>query len=129
MAFVPFASWRWRKYAHEYRALSAYVHLLIPAFLHLAPADGPVNEPAQMSCVKFPRRALLSRFFGAAPYAPTGTGLFVLRRLQNHEKQYLTFRGYRNVAPSLLEALYGFGRGAQELGHLSLGFSQMVPNV
>jgi hypothetical protein len=63
---------------------------------------------------------MVSRFLRAAPYDPTGSGLFALSTLQGNKKKHLPFRVYRNIPPSLLKALYGFGGGTQELGHLLL---------
>ena len=123
LAFVPFASWRWQKQTHEYRALAAYLHLLLPAFSHGALTDGPVDEPAQMSCLKFPCGALLLDLLGTSLHDPTRSGPFVLRRLECHKKKGLALDIRRDIPPSLLEALYGLEGGAQELGHLLLRFS------
>jgi hypothetical protein len=39
---------RERQNRSEYLAFSAHLHLLVPAFLHLALADRPVDKPAKM---------------------------------------------------------------------------------
>jgi hypothetical protein len=117
------------KQAQIYPAFAAQVHFLLPAFLDLAPADRAVNKPAEMPCLKLPRRASVSRLVRAAPYFPTGSDLFALSTLQGRKKKQLAFRVYRNIPPPLFEALYGFGRSAQELGHLLLRFSQMLTDL
>lgn len=106
--------------ARKYPASAAQLHLLLPAFLHLALTDRPVNEPAEMPCLKFPCRAILPDLLRTSLYDPTGSGHFFLRILEGHEEKQLAFDMHRDAPPSLLEALYGFGRSAQELGHLLL---------
>ena len=94
----------------EHRAFPAYLHLLTPVLLHLALADGAVDEPAEVPCLKFPRGAVVSDLLRTSLDGPARSDLLILRRLQGHEKEDLAFRVHGNVAPSLLEALYGFGR-------------------
>ena len=113
LAFAPFSPRRWRKQARKYRALAAYLHLLLPAFSHGALADGPVDEPAQMSGLKFPCGALLPDLPGTSLHDPTGSGPFVLRRLERHKKKGLALDIRRDIPPSLLEALYGLEGGTQ----------------
>jgi len=122
LAFAPFSPRRWRKQARKYRALAAYLHLLLPAFSHGALTDGPVDEPAQMSCLKFPCGALLPDLLGASLHYPTGSGSFVLRRLERHKKKGLALDIRRDIPPSLLEALYGLEGGAQRAGPFAFAF-------
>ena len=62
----------------EYPTLSADLHLLLPAILHLALTDGPVDEPAKVPSPKFPRRAILSGFLRAFFYYPAGALPFTM---------------------------------------------------
>jgi hypothetical protein len=55
-------------------AASAYFHLLEPTPLGFSPADRPIDEPAEVTQVKFPRRACLPDFRGTVPNDPAGTG-------------------------------------------------------
>jgi hypothetical protein len=53
-------------------AASTDFHLLGPTSLRLSPADRSIDEPAEVTQVKFPRRAGLPSFGGTAPNIPTG---------------------------------------------------------
>jgi hypothetical protein len=97
--------------------------------LYGALTDGPVDEPTQMSCLKFPCRALLPDLPGTSLHDPAWSGSFVLRRLERHKKKGLALDIHRDIPPSLLEALYGLEGGAQELGHLLLRFSEKMTDL
>ena len=77
--FIAFAPRHWRKQIHEYRALPAYLHLTFPAFLRLATTDGSVDEPAEMSCLKFPCRALQPGPLGTSLHGPAWSGALGLK--------------------------------------------------
>jgi hypothetical protein len=112
----------------EYLALLAPLHLLVPAFLHLALADRPIDKPAKMPTLKFPCRAILPHPRGTLPYHPTRPVIFITGP-HRQKKVHLSLDIHRDVPPSLLKTLYGFGRNTQKLCHLSLSFSDMGPNL
>jgi hypothetical protein len=91
----------------EYLAFSAHFHLLVPAFLHLALADRPVDKPAKMPTLKFPRRAISSDLH------PTGSVPFIMAPFHDQEEEYLSFNMHGDVPPPLLKTLYCFKRNTQ----------------
>jgi hypothetical protein len=127
--FVPFALLRWRKDARKYRAPAAYLHLILPALLRGAFTDGPVDEPAQMSCLQLPCRALQPDLLGASLPDPTWSGSIGLKGFERHKKEHLALDMHRDAPPSLLQALYGFWRRTQYLGHLLLRFSEKMTDL
>jgi hypothetical protein len=104
---------RERQNRSEYLAFSAHLHLLVPAFLHLALADRPVDKPAKMPTLKFPRRAIFSDLHGTFSYHPTGSVPFIMTPFHDQEEEYLSFNMHGDVPPSLLKTLYGFKRNTQ----------------
>ena len=54
----------------KYRALPAEFHFFAPALLRLSAADGSIDEPAEMSCLEFPRRTVLTGLRSAASNLP-----------------------------------------------------------
>jgi hypothetical protein len=97
----------------EYLALSAHLDLLVPAFLHLALTDGPIDKPAKLPALKFPCRAISSDLHGTLSYHPTGLVPFVMGPHDGQKKEHLSFDMHRDISPSLLKTLYGFRRSAQ----------------
>ncbi len=106
-------------------AVSAYFHLLFPASLGRAPADRSVDEPAKVSGIELPCRAILPVLRWTAARQPAGLGLLGGAALECQKKQDLALDIHRNVPPALLEALNGLGRNTQNLCHLVLSFSEM----
>jgi len=91
-------------------------------------AHRSINKPAKVSTVKFPRRTCFPDFHGAFFYNPTGLLLPVSISLHSKKKEHLSLNMYRNISPSLFEALYGFKRGSEQFCQLALRFSQLAPN-
>ncbi len=60
-----------RQYASEYFALPAQFHFFLPGLLHLALTDRPIDEPAEVSDLKFPCRTVLLNLSSALSYHPT----------------------------------------------------------
>jgi hypothetical protein len=48
---------------------------------------------------------------------------------ESQKQKRVTFCMRWNLSPALFKALDGFGRNTQQLGHLSLGFSQVMPDL
>jgi hypothetical protein len=61
----------------KYFALTANLHLFLPAFLSFPMTDCSANAPAILACPKFPRRAILANFFGAFLQIPAGFAVFI----------------------------------------------------
>jgi hypothetical protein len=118
-----------RQCSSEYFTLSAHLYLLVPAFLHLALTDGPVDKPAKLPPLKFPCRAISSGLRRTPSYYPTVGFPFIMGPLHGKKKKHLSFNMHGDVPPSLLETLYGFERSTQYLCHLALSFSQMASNL
>ena len=97
----------------EYLASSAHLHLPVPAFLHFPLTDGPIDKPAKMPTLKFPRRAISPDLHGTFSYHPTGRVPFIMGPLHGQEKQHLSFNLHRDFPPSLLITSYGFERSTQ----------------
>jgi hypothetical protein len=97
--------------------------------LHLSLADRAIDKPAQMPTSKLPCRTVSSHLPRTLLYHPTGRTPLLMGSLSGQEKEHLSFGIGRNVSPSLLETLYGFGRNPQELCHFALAFSQMASNL
>jgi hypothetical protein len=104
---------RERQHRSEYLAFSAHLHLLVPAFLHLALTDRPVDKPAKMPTLKFPRRAISPDLHGTFSYHPTGSVPFIMAPSHDQEEEHLSFNMHRDFPPSLLKTLYGFKRNTQ----------------
>ena len=85
---------------------------------------GPVDEPAQITQFKFPRRAVLFAFPGAVLrrpaflFSPSVSGM---DSRENEQELPLNMRGH--FSPSLLKALYGLEGCAKKLGSLELGLA------
>jgi len=110
----------------EYLTLSAYFHLLLPAFLLTALANRPINKPAKISPLKFPCRTVLPNFHRTLSYHPTGPFFPGTRLFRGEKKKDLTFNVNGDIPPPLFKALYGFKRNTQYLCHLALRFSKML---
>ena len=54
----------------------ANLDLLPPVFMDNAPANGAINEPAQVSCLELPCRTLTLLFKGAFLLNPAGLLIF-----------------------------------------------------
>jgi hypothetical protein len=85
----------------------------VPAFLHLALADRPVDKPAKMPTLKFPRRAISPDLDGTFSYHPTGSVPFIMAPSHDEEEEHLSFNMHGDVPPSLLKTLDGFKRNTQ----------------
>ena len=118
-----------RQHRSEYLALSAHLHLLVPVFMHFALTDRPIDKPAKLPTLKFPCRAISPHPIGTLPYHPTRLVVFITGPHHRQKKVHLSLDIHRDVPPSLLKTLYGFGRNTQELRHLSLSFSDMGSNL
>jgi len=59
----------------EHFTFPAYFHLLAPAFLCLALTNRPINEPAKIFHLEFPRWTVLPDLGGTLSYRPTGSFL------------------------------------------------------
>ena len=97
-----------RQHASEYLALSAYLHLLLPAFLNLPLTDRAVDKPAKVANLKFPCRTILFNLRGALPYHPTAIDLLMRGLLQGQKKQELALSMHGDIPPPLLKTLHGF---------------------
>jgi hypothetical protein len=109
-------------------AFPTHFHLLAPASLHLAVADGPVYEPTNPPCAELPCRTIpsgLDRTFLNRPARAVSVDVGLL---QGQEKKRLALGMNRDPSPTLFKALYGLERNTQQLSHLHLGFSQLVSN-
>ena len=80
-----------------------------------------------MPGIKLPRGAFLLPLFGAMSRRPTGLPLFGSLVHQGKNEEGLAFDMYRDFAPPLFETLDGFRGNAQNLRHLVLCFSQVMP--
>jgi len=107
-------------------AFSAHLHFLIPAFLHLPLANGPIDEPAEIPHLELPRWTGLAGLQGATPNLPAEPNISATPSLHRPQEKHLALDMYRNLPPSLFKALNGFERGPQELGQLLLGLSQFL---
>lgn len=99
-----------------------------PAFLGFSLANRTVDEPAEMSCVEFPRWAGIPGLGRTAPNLPAGADLLHNPSFEGLQKENLTLDVHRHLPPTLLEALHCFKRCAQKLRHLFLGFPQLLPH-
>ena len=92
-------------------------------------AQRPVNEPAEMTTSKLPRRALLPCFWWTSLKVPAArtspfSGVFLCQ-----EKQHLPFDMDRDHSPALLKALYRLKGGTKQLGHLALRLSKPASDI
>lgn len=110
----------------KYRTLPANLHFLVPAILNLPPADGPVDEPAEVSRLEFPRRAVLTGLRGATPNLPAGAHVFIGLFFKGPQKEQLPLDVHRDFAPPLFEALNAPERRSQELRHFFLSFLKFL---
>jgi len=91
-------------------------------------ADGSVYEPADLPCAELPCRTIPSGLDSTLLHQPTRASSVDWGLLKGQKKKRLAFGVNRDPSPALFKALYGLERNAQELGHLQLGFSQVVSN-
>lgn len=92
--------------------MAANLHLVLPAFLNFAVADGPIDEPADMACLKFPGRAIHPHFLRALPHYPTRLELPISAFQQGKKKQLLPLDMNGDTPPSLLETLHSLSGNA-----------------
>jgi hypothetical protein len=111
----------------EYLAFPAYFHFFGPAFLSFSLAYRTVDEPAEMSHMKFPGWTGLPGLGRAAANIPAGTDLLTTPSSQGLQKEQLALHVDRHFPPTLLKALHGLKRCPQELGHLLLGLPKFSP--
>jgi hypothetical protein len=110
----------------KYRALPANSHFFAPAILNLPPADGPVDEPAEVSRLEFPRRAVLTGLRRATPNLPAGAHVSIALFLKGPQKEHLPLDVHRNSSPPLFEALNAPERRSQELRNFLLSFFKFL---
>jgi hypothetical protein len=110
----------------KYRTLPANFHLFAPAILNLPPADGPVDEPAEMSRVEFPRRAVLTGLRRATSNLPAGAHFFIGPLFKGPQKEHLPLDVHRDSSPPLFEALNAPERRSQELRDFLLSFFKFL---
>jgi hypothetical protein len=113
----------------KHPALAAYLHFFLPRWLQLSLTNGAVDEPAEVPELEFPGRAVFPRISRAVLNGPASPVFLVLPQLPAEKKQDLSFYMRGNSSPALLKALYGFDRGSQQVGHLALGFSQLMTDL
>jgi hypothetical protein len=89
--------------------------------LSLSVAYRAVDEPAEMACVEFPRRAGIPGLGRTAPNIPAATDLLADSSLQGLQEENLALHVRRHLPPTLLKALNCLKRCSQELPHLLLG--------
>jgi hypothetical protein len=102
-------------------AFPAYFHFFGPAFLSLSLAYRTVDEPAEMSHMKFPGWTGLPGLGRAAANIPAGTNVFPTPFLESPQKKHLALDVHRHFPPTLFKALNGLKRCPQELRHFLLG--------
>ena len=110
----------------KYRTLPANPYLLAPAILNFPPADGSIDEPAEVSRFEFPRRAFLTSLRRTTPNFPAGSHVSVGLFFNGPQKEHLPFDVHRNSSPPLFEALNAPERRSQEVGHFLLGFLKFL---
>jgi hypothetical protein len=108
-------------------AFSTDLHLLTPVLLRLPAADRPVDKPAEMACLEFPRRASFAGLGRTIPNVPAGPNPLHVRFLHRQQKQHLSFNVHGNLAPPLLEALNRLDRGPEQFGKLLLRLLKLLP--
>lgn len=105
-------------------AFAALGHFFRPACRRFSPAEGPVDEPAAASLMKFEGRAL--PFHGSGAFADLPAGFVVAFRCGGgQQKEHLPLGVGRDVSPPLLEALHRLDGRAQQRGKLPLRFFQI----
>ena len=57
-------------------AFSADLHFMAPAILRFSEANGPVDKPAKIARIEFPRRTALTSLYGAVLNIPAGESIF-----------------------------------------------------
>jgi hypothetical protein len=107
-------------------ALAAYPHFFLPRRLQLSLTNRAIDEPAEVSELEFPGRAVFPGISRAVLNGPASPVFVVLPQLPAKKKQGLSFYMRGNSSPALLKALYGFDGGSQQVGHLALSFSQLM---
>jgi len=108
-------------------APTAHSHLLLPVPVHVSVADGSANKPAKNPHLEFPGRAVLHPFRRTVHNLPARTVIFVTAVLSGDQKEQLPFHMHGDGAPSLLIAVHGLDRRAQQLSQLLLGLVQSSP--
>ncbi len=101
---------------------SAKLHLFLPIFVNSSVTDSSVNEPAKISGLKLPSRALLFLFRRAFFNNPTRLGYCRIPSHSGNQEKHLPFHMGRYVSPALFVALYSLVGYPQQLGYLALCF-------
>ncbi|MBB5347137.1 hypothetical protein HNQ81_000847 [Desulfoprunum benzoelyticum] len=78
-----------------------------------------------MTALKFPGWAAIS--LRALFFLPARSPIACSSALIDEEKEELAFNMGGNCSPSLLVAVYGFERHAQQFGELFLGLAELFP--
>ena len=110
----------------KYRTLPANPYLSAPAILNLPLADGPIDEPAEVSRFELPRRALLTGLRRTPPNFPAGPQGFIGLFFKGPQEEHLPLCVHRNSSPPLFEALNAPERRSQELRHFLLSFLKFL---
>jgi hypothetical protein len=111
----------------QYIAGSANFHLFFPFFVGCAAANGSVDKPAKLACLKLPRGACFLLFGGAFFNGPAGFLVFIGTSSSGEQKKHLPFDMRRHGSPALFIAVYGLDGYPQKLRHLLLSFVQVFP--
>jgi hypothetical protein len=100
---------------------------VVPILLNLSLTYRPIDEPTKVPALEFPRRTTISCLTRAFLLNPTWF-IALVSLIHGEKEKHLPLDMYRDVPPSLLETLDSLQGCPQQLGHLTLGFSQMGTN-
>jgi hypothetical protein len=106
---------------------SANFHLFFPFFVGSAAADGSIDKPAKLACLKLPCGACFFLFGRAFFNGPARFLGLIGASSSGEQKKHLPFNMRRHGSPALLVAVYGLDGYPQKLRHLLLRFVQVFP--
>ena len=84
----------------------ATLHFIFPVLASTTTANCSVNKPTEVTCLKFPSRALFLNLRRTFLYNPTWFSSFIVLAFSGNYKKHLTFYVNRYFSPALLITVY-----------------------
>jgi hypothetical protein len=86
------------------------LHFLFPVLANITTAIGSVNKPAELTCLKFPGRALFLGLWGTLFYNPARLSVFLISLYSGKQEKHLPLHMWGYISPTLLVAVNSFCR-------------------
>jgi hypothetical protein len=111
---------------YQNNALTADGHLVSPGLMGLTFADRAVNEPAELTGLKFPGRASQLTLCRAFFYNPAWFDRLFMGGQSGEQEKDLSLNMGGDPAPALLVTVYGLNGDPEEIGYFFLGYGNAL---